>query len=331
MKFFTEPDGLFIIKIPIDWQYKNVAVGYKEKSPFSFELYRGKVGAFQISCYPAKGKPTNPNVKLQTPDTRNLEFTEFRMDDKEFNVHIWGASVGDYMFLAKYIYDAAKADHPKIKKELAKAIEALSYLELIGEDKRELAVEFDKYDKFMASLTASFDLKMKALESKSLVELMIIAANQIDAYLRMAIVLTKQLEDKTERINIKLLFQGETDSPVMERKIYQQAKDRFIIDQPTYDSLELLYKERNKVVHRYIITDFKTRDLYKIVYDYEVAAETVRLALKTVEDKQFKEGIGIYGTKDPSQHPNARDLEVLYSQINDKHLLKELSRKIKSR
>jgi len=330
MKFFTEPSGLFIIKIPTDWQYKNVAVGYKEESPYSFELYRNKVGAFQISCYPVTDKPGNPDAKIQKADTRNLEFTEFRMDDKDFNVHIWGANVDGYMFLAKYIYDAGKADSPKIKRELKKAVEALSFLELIGGDKRGLAVEFDKYDKFMASLMASFDLKMKAMKSKSLVELLIITANQIDAYLRMAIVLTKQLDDKTERIDIKLLFQGETDSPVMERKIYQQAKDHGIIDQATFDTLELLYRERNKVVHRYIITDFKTRDLYKIVYDYEVASETVRLALKTVEDRQFKEGIGIYGGKDPSQHPDSRDLQVLYSQINDKHLLRELSRKINS-
>jgi hypothetical protein len=331
MKYFIEPNGLFIIKIPIDWQYKNVAVGYKEESPFSFELYRGKVGAFQISCYSTREKSANPNVKIQKADTKNLEFIKFRMDNEKFHAHMWGANVDDHMFLAKYIYDADKAESPKIKKELLKVEEALSQLELISEPKRELAIERDKYDKFMASLLASFDLRHKALKAKSLIELMIITANQIDAYLRMAIVLTKQLEEKSERIDIKLLFQGENDSPIMERKIYEQAKDRSVIDADTFDKLELLYKERNKVVHRYIITDFKTRDMYKIVYDYEVVSEKVRLALKKVEDKQFKEGIGVYGGgKDPSQKPDSGDIQILYSQINDKHLLGELFRKIKT-
>src|SRR5579862_8805946 len=123
MKYFIEPNGLFIIKIPIDWQYKNVAVGYKEESPFSFELYRGKVGAFQISCYSAQEKSTNPNVKIQKADTKNLEFIKFRMDDEKFHAHIWGANVDDHMFMAKYIYDADKAESPKIKKELLKVEE----------------------------------------------------------------------------------------------------------------------------------------------------------------------------------------------------------------
>ncbi|MFI5138534.1 MAG: hypothetical protein ACHQIM_11975 [Sphingobacteriales bacterium] len=329
MKFFIEPNGLFIIKIPIDWQYKNVAIGYKEESPFGFELYRGKVGAFQISCYSTKDKLVNPNHKIQKADTKKLDFVQFRMDDEQFNVHIWGANVEDHMFLAKYIYDATKANTPKIIRELKKVEDALSQLELISEPRRSLAVEIDKYDKFMASLLASFDLKNKAVKAKSLIELMIITANQIDAYLRMAIVLTKQIEEMSERIDIKLLFQGENDPPVMERKIYQQAKDRGIIDADIFDKLELLYKERNKVVHRYIITDFKTRDLHRIVYDYELAVEKVRLALKAVEDNQFKQGIGVYGGRDPSQQPDPNDLQILYSQINDKHLLRDLYRKIK--
>ena len=328
MKYFTEPNGLFIIQIPTDWQYMNVAAGYKEESPFGFELYRGRVGAFQISCYLTTDKSVNPHHKIQKANTRNLEFAEFRMDDEKFNIHTWGASVEDHMFLAKYIYDANKAETPKIKRELNKVKEALSKLELIGESKRLLAVELDKYDKFMASLMASFDLKNEAIKSKSLIELLIIAANQIDAYLRMALVLSKQLDDKTDRIDVKLLFQGENDSPIMERKIYQEAKDRAIIGTDTFDKLELLYKERNKVVHRYIITDFKTRELYRIVYDYEQVTETVRLALRNIETKQFSNGIGVYGNCDPHQHPTIRDLQVLYSRINDKHLIKKRNRAI---
>ena len=224
MKYFTEPNGLFIVQIPTEWQYMNVAAGYKEESPFSFELYHGRVGAFQISCYSNKDKPVNPHHKIQKADTRNLEFMEFRMDDEKFNVHIWGASVEDHMFLAKYIYDANKAETPKIKGELNKVKEALSKLEFISEPKRPLALEMDKYDKFMASLMASFDLKNEAIKSKSLTELLIIAANQIDAYLRMALVLSKQLEEKSDRIDVKLLFQGENDLTVMERKYISRLK-----------------------------------------------------------------------------------------------------------
>lgn len=330
MKYFTEPNGKFVIKIPIEWQYKNVAVGYEEISPFSFECYENPIGAFQLSCYSEKEKKLNRNISPQKYNTNRLQFIKQRMDGEGFNIHLWYAIVEDHMFMAKYIYDTAKYDDPKIKAELEKAESALATLELVSPDKRNLTLEFDKYEKFIASLAASFDLKNKAIENKSIIELMIIIANQIDAYLRMAIVMKKQLKDKTDRIDIALLFQGENDTPIMERKIYRQAKELAIISQDAFDKLEKLYGERNKVVHRYIISEFKTVYLYEIIYEYDALCEVVRQSLKDVEDLQFKKGIGIHGNgRNPDEEPTEQNINMLYSQVNDKHLIKDLFREIK--
>lgn len=329
MKHFTEPNGKFVIQIPTEWQYKNIAVGHDEVSPFSFELYGNSVGCFQISCYSEQEKPFNKNAPVQKSNTNKLTFLKARMDDGGFNMHLWYAIVEDHMFMAKYIYDTAKQHAPEIKVELEKAEYALSTLELISPDKRALALEFDRYENFIASLAASFDLKNKAIENKSAIELLIIIANQIDAYLRMAIVMKKQLQDRTNRIDITLLFQGANDSPVMERKIYKQAKDLGIITDDTFTKLEKLYTERNKVVHRYIISSFKTVYLYEIVYEYETVCETVRQNLKSVEDLQFSEGIGIHGNgRNPNEEPTQENVNMLYSQVNDKHLIKGLFRDI---
>jgi len=329
MKYFFEPTGQFVIKIPTEWQYKNVAVRYKESSPFSFELYENSVGAFQISCYSEEEKPNIRKGKIQNYNTQKLEFSKSRLDDDEFNMHLWYTAVEDHFFIAKYIYDKKRENEQEVKIELEKVEKSLSTLELISPDLKNRAIEYDKYEKFMASLCASYDLKNKAIENKSIIELLIIIANQIDAFLRMAIVLKKQIENKTEQIDITLLFQGENDSPIMERKIYKQAKDLFIIDSETYNKLEELYIERNKVVHRYIITDFKTRDLFQIVYDYENISETVRLSLKTIEDIQYAEGIGIWGGSiDPSEEPDEKYINLLFSQVNDKHLMTEFKRQI---
>jgi hypothetical protein len=252
------------------------------------------------------------------------------MDGDGFNIHLWYAIVEDYMFMAKYIYSTSKEKSKKVAVELEKAVKALSTLELISVDKRELAIEVDKYEKFMASLCASFDLKNKALESRSPIELLVIIANQIDAYLRMSIVMKKQLNEKTDRIDISLLYQGENDTPIMERKIYKQALDLKIISQTVFDKLDFLYGERNKVIHRYIITEFKTRNLFQIVYEYEVVCEKVRLSLKKIEDLQFVKKIGIHGNdRNPDEEPKAEHINMIYSQVNDKHLIKKIYRKIK--
>ena len=329
MKYFFEPTGLFVIKIPTEWQYKNIAAGYKEVSPFSFDLYENSVGAFQISCYSEEEKPNKRKGRIQNYNTKNLEFSKNRMEDDGFIMHLWYAVVEDHFFMAKYIYNKKNENKPKINLELEKVEKALSTLELISHDKRKLALQFDKYDKFMASLFATYDLKNRAIKCKSLIELVIIIANQIDAFLRMSIVLNKQIENETEEIDISLLYQGEKDSPIMEREIYRQSRKLGIIDVAIFDKLEELYMERNKVVHRFVITDFKTRDLFKIVYDYEIICETVRLSLKKVEDLQYQKGIGVWGGSiNPRVEPSEKDLNLIFSQINDKHLIRKLNRKI---
>lgn len=330
MKYFTEPNGKFVIKVPTEWQYKNIVADHKEISPFSFELYENSVGAFQISCYSTNEKKgISKNIPVQRYDTNNLDFIIKRMDGGGFNVHLWYAVVEDHVFMAKYIYDTSIQNDSKIISELEKAQKALASLELISPDRRALALEFDKYEKFIASLAASFDLKNRALENKSIIELLVIIANQIDAYLRMAIVMKKQLKEKTNRIDIKLLFQGEGDVPIMERKVYKQAIDLAIIPKDTFDKLNDLYSKRNRVIHRYIISEIKTIDLYKIVYEYESICETIRYSLKAVEDQQFKDGIGIHGNgRHPDEEPTEENINMLFSQVNDKHLTKNLFREI---
>jgi hypothetical protein len=331
MKWFTHPEGKFVIQIPTEWQYNNVAAGYEEKSPFGFLLYENPVGAFQISCYSESEQPINKTVKAQKVNTNNLDFIELRMDGGGFNVHVWGATVEDHTFLAKYIYDTDREHDSLVLEELQKSRKALSTVQLISEDKRKLAQDLDKYEKFMASLAASFDLKNRAIEKGSLIEFSIIVANQIDAYLRLSLVMDIQLKKKSDLIEISLLHQVETDLPIMERKIYKKALDSDIIDEDLFKNLERLYKERNKMVHRYIVSEFKTRDLYKIAMDYETQCEKVRLTMRDLEESQYKEKIGIYGSgRNPQDEPTIEYIQVLLSQINDKHLLLELNRKIKA-
>lgn len=41
MKHWTEPNGIFLIQIPIDWQYLNSGLSdYEEKSPTGFNLMK---------------------------------------------------------------------------------------------------------------------------------------------------------------------------------------------------------------------------------------------------------------------------------------------------
>jgi hypothetical protein len=330
MKWFREPSGKFVIKIPTEWRYANVAVDYEEKSPFSFQSYENPNWSFQVSCYSDEEKSFNQRVTKQKFNTPKLEFKEFRMDGDGFNIHIWGATVENNTLMAKYIYDTGKESDTDILIELGRVKEALSTIQLLSPDKRTICFELDKYEKFMAALVASFDLKNNALKNESFIEFSIIVANQIDAYLRLSIVMREQLNESTDNIKLKYLYQSPTDKPVMERKIYIEAKSKGILNDEIFKDLEELYIERNKMVHRYIISEFRTKQLFEIAYRYETVCEKVRLQMRNIEDEQFERKIGIYGN---GQHPHAEPtdevLKLLQTQVNDKHLLKKFERKIK--
>jgi len=329
MKYFTEPNGQFVIKVPIEWQYSNVAAGYKEESPFSFVLYDNPegAGAFQISCYPANER--TPKNIVQPSDKDNLSFIEKRMYDDEMNAHLWFCTVEDHVLMAKYIYSKKYESSKLINEELSKVKVALSKLAYISESNRERVLALDRYYKFEAALAASFDLKESALKSGALIEFILIVANQIDSYLRLCIVMRKQLDCNSDEFEQKYFYQGEQCKPITERAIYKEANALGIISENIFERLNNMYNLRNKIVHRFIISDIRSRDLVDIAIDYDDVSEEIRLVMRALEDLQRNSKIGI--NKDsaiPDEEINIDEVRFLFANVNDKHLLKKYKREV---
>ncbi len=329
MKHWTEPNGNFIVNIPIEWQYKNSAIeNVEEKSPYSFEPYENTLGCFQLSCYPLSEKGVNPNFPIQKNNSK-VKWLASRMDDKEFDILLFHAQVDDLFCMAKYIYSAKLRNDKRIHSEIEKVKLALDSFRVIPKTDRELAKNLDKHDNFLASLAASYDLLNNALESESYIEVIVVLANQIDAFLRSSIILKRQLEKKTNDIEVKYIFQKDDERGINERIIYKKAQEMKIIDDNIFQELNDLYDLRNRVIHRYIISFIKTRDIVKIAYNYLILNEKIRLILKSYEEMQYGKGFGIYGcgySKDDKF--DETEYKRAYSWANDKHLIKKLERKL---
>jgi len=329
-KHWTEPNGIFIINIPANWQYRNaVFEDIEEKSPYSFEQYENSAGSFQLSCYPLSERGINPNFPIQKSDSK-VEWFESRMDNKEFDMYLWHAQVDDQFCMAKCIYSAKDRKLSKVKKLIKKSKKVLESFRVVPVVERNYAIALDKYDNFNGSLASSYDLRERALESKSHIEIIAIVSNQIDTYLRISIVLKKQLQQETNNIEVKYLFQEENERRIMERSIYKEAKSLNIITQELFDELNLLYDMRNRVIHRYIIGYIKTIDIADTAVKYLLLSEKIRKILKSIEDEQIENGIGIYGKGYLKDYEvTLEDQRIAWSMANDKHLLKDLQRKIK--
>lgn len=334
MKRFTESEGKFTVKIPIEWEYRNTLQNSPKGDPHQFVLYENPIGCFQISSNSiSKGHIPKiiiaNNLQIQDEGKTKIDFTGKVLLSDNFDTYLWMAVVKDEFFLVEYIYDSALRDSILIKDELEKAKNTLPTIIFVKQDERRVYLEFDRFDKFMSSIAATIDLRNRAYENGSFIELVVLLANHIDALLRLSLILTSQIKNQNYFIDTSLLFQGESDKPIMEKKIYQMALDENIITQELYDKLVELYNERNKVVHRYIITDIKTRDVIKIVMDYEELQEKMGLLIENLEQKQFQMKVGIYGTDTPPNRPlDEIGIRTIIASVKDKHGNKKFSKKI---
>lgn len=331
MKHWTEPNGIFLIKIPVDWQYVNPLYNVEEKSPYSFQPYEQAIGCFQISCYPLSSE--SPKIAKANPNgVKTLNWKESRMDNEEACIHLFYGALGDQALIGKYIYNSSLKDKREIQEELRIVRKVLESVVIVPGNDRKLASDLDKLDRFTASLAATHDLLSSAIDSESFVEIIIVSANQIDAYLRLSIVIAKQIRESTDEIDIKYLFQADNERGPIERKIFEHALNEKVIGQSLYEELCAIYNLRNRVIHRFVISDIKTRDLIDIAAQYLKITDVVCQVLRELEDKQKEGEFGVYGQKLFSAIQN-EDMAVqhLHASINDKHLLTKFNRKIEGR
>lgn len=334
MKNFIEPNGAFILEIPDEWSNVNAFMDDPYKDLYSFELFDNSVGCFQISCKNISiGNIPNliskSKLKIQSIGKDDLAFAERIIYADKFDVILWMAVVEDNFILSKYVYDKHKRGSEIINVEIAKSKSALSSFFVIDPRYRNEYLSSERFETFMISLLASTDLSNRAYKNSSSIEIVVLLANQIDALLRLCLILNEQIINKTNIINTELLFQAESDKPVMEKKVYKMALDNNIITDDIFNKLNDLYNMRNKVIHRYIITDIKTREVMKLSIDYSFMENVIGKIVVEFEQKQFIQKIGIYGTDVPPDKPlNEASKSKLLSSLKEKHAHLEINENI---
>ncbi len=198
----------------------------------------------------------------------------------------------------------------EVRKVLASVI-------FIKEQFRQIVITKRRFDLYMSSIATIIVLKNKAIERDSYIEYVVFSANHIDALLRLSIILTDQITNKNDHIDLKLLFQSDTDKAIMERTIYQKCLEKKIINKVLFDELERLYKERNKVIHRFIITDIRTEDIYDLAFEYQNLFRKINSIITSLEAEQIKLKIGVWGNH-PQIGLSDEEKTVLLTKIKDK-------------
>jgi uncharacterized protein YutE (UPF0331/DUF86 family) len=159
--------------------------------------------------------------------------------------------------------------------------------------KQALPENWKSFQDFMAGMAGAMELYNRASENGSFVESVCLGASLVDAMLRVGIVLQKQIDERTRDVLLELVFQGPEDKPISERDIYRRALAASVIDESTFAQLQALYDERNRVIHRYIITRITTSEVLDIALRYQHMIETLHKGLWEIEERQIRENVGI--------------------------------------
>ena len=151
----------------------------------------------------------------------------------------------------------------------------------------------EKFARFMGGFAAAAQLGKRAQDRSHHIEYIILTASLLDGLLRMGLILQHQIRTSSREIPEELLYQSTDDKIIPEREIYRRALAAGVIAQPLFDELNDLYDWRNRVVHRYIISEITTADVKDVASDYHKAISRTSHAIELIEKRQIILGVGI--------------------------------------
>lgn len=151
----------------------------------------------------------------------------------------------------------------------------------------------DVLEQFLSGMAAACVKFNEAVEKRAAIECIILGAAIIDGQLRMALILTAQLQTNTRSIQEELLCQADDDRGVSERFIFKRCLDAAIIDEPLFRRLTAAYDKRNKIIHRYLLSDANYAFATALVLEYADLIEAVKQVVLRIESEQIRLGRGM--------------------------------------
>jgi uncharacterized protein YutE (UPF0331/DUF86 family) len=151
----------------------------------------------------------------------------------------------------------------------------------------------EKLENFILAFGATRLLLQRAHDNGSLIEGLILYTSLTDGFCRICLILKEQINKKTSDINEKYIHQEDEQTNFSERTIYKKAFDNKIIGKDLFDELNALYNIRNKVIHRFFISEVEYSHLENVCTRYEkVYVELWQITYK-LEADQIEKGIGM--------------------------------------
>ena len=298
MKRFIDSDGTFEIKIPITWRY-SLADG-KVHTFQEYEIW--KSDAFQLSIRKVKDEGEKNNFlniikSLAVSKISDMEYYSFPdREDEEFTTKTWVRLFEDKVVLFSLTYQSnpdKDLDNSFLQEKVQTVYSIITEFKLIDKKESTAKISSYRFDMFLQGIGATAVFLNKAVENKAFIEATCVLANQIDALLRTGIILKKQIINGNREIEIEWIYQGLDDKKKSEKDIYIKALELGIINQSIVDKLYEVYDDRNRVVHRFIISEITLAEVEEIAYKYYKMQKIINKIIYDLESEQINLGVGM--------------------------------------
>ncbi len=158
----------------------------------------------------------------------------------------------------------------------------------------------------MQGMAAAQLLLNKAIEKRSALECIVLQANLIDGALRIGLILKAQLNAGDSRIDDTLLAQADNDSRISERMVYKRCLENGVIDQTLFQRLTSAYDQRNKCIHRYVLSEIDYDFATRLVFELSDLLDQTSRAVGILEQQQIEKGIGMTVSGSPQTKAELR-------------------------
>jgi uncharacterized protein YutE (UPF0331/DUF86 family) len=147
-------------------------------------------------------------------------------------------------------------------------------------------MSYKYFDDLVHSVATSRLLLNKAQENGSAIEGLCLHVSLLDALLRLGIIYTRtqKAPDHTYDFSKRLIRQDEGERTYSEREIYQQALNEGVISPELHDKLQHMFAFRNKVVHRFNLSDITYADISKACIEFEVVYQEMIKIIDVLEN-----------------------------------------------
>jgi hypothetical protein len=331
MKRFIDDKGVFEIEVPVTWKYT-----LHDEYIHSFEEYETWTTSdcFQLSIKKVKDDEEKnmfidllgylPSTEINKIDYRSYEDNE--SDEDSLIAKTWTTLIYDTIILFSFIYDKdgeIKLNEKPLDEKLKMVYSVISSFNLIEERERKRKLNSYRFEMFLQGIGASNVILKKAIDNKAFIEATCVLANQIDSLLRIGIVLKRQLINNNDKIEREWIYQGKLDKKKSEKDIYIKAKELDIINEEICDKLFSLYEDRNRVIHRFIISEITLAEVESISYFYYEVREKIKLLIDDIESEQIRLNIGMTTIDDKDLGIKSHQLKIPIGKIGKLNYFEE--------